>query len=256
MKKYLLLILPFLLFASNAQAAIVGSTLTTGITVAGNSTGSTASYTPGANDLILLTVTARTNISALTNQPTVTGNGLTWVLVLDAAYDTGAPSEKRVSVFRAMGASPTTGVTTIDYGGQAQTDIDWTVAQFTGTDTSGSNGSGAIVQTSSTIDQSGTTSTIAVSLNALGSANNAMFVGGAGDGAGNQFNPPINGFTSLGTVSSTNLTGVTAQYKINATTSSITASGATSMLGIIGVEVKAAGAVASTARRRQTMIVN
>ena len=73
----------------------------------------TASHTPAPNTLQLLEVVARTNISVDTVQPTVTGNGLTWVLVNDIVYDTTSSSRKRLSVFRAMGSSPSTGACTI-----------------------------------------------------------------------------------------------------------------------------------------------
>jgi hypothetical protein len=237
MKKYLLII-PFLLFPSVASAAISGTLLTAGETVAGNSTGTTASITPAANQLILLTVTARNALSQAPTHPTVTGDGLTWVQVAASDYDTGPPTEKSVVVFRAMGASPTTGGVTIDYAGQAQTDILWAISQFNGVDTSGQNGSGAIAQSTTTADQSVTTSTATVTLvNPLANTNDVMFVGGASDGAGGSLTSYGAGFTGLGTVSSTNIAGVAEEYAVNKTTGTLTWD-SNHMLGMVGVELK------------------
>jgi hypothetical protein len=254
MKKLLFLIPLIVLLPLTANAAIVGTQLTAGFTNAGNSTGTTASITPAANSLILLAVTERTNLSANTNQPTVAGNGLTWVLVNDILYDTTSASRKRVSVFRAMGASPTKGGITIDFAGQVQTDIDWDVAQFTGTDTSGTNGSGAIVQSTTTKDEAATTGTLPIAFSSLSSANNIFYVGAAGDGAGQQSSGYDATFTGLGTASSTNMGGVMGEYKLNALSAKPTWTGGGSMMGDVAVEIKAA--TATPTRRRQTMIVS
>jgi hypothetical protein len=98
-----------------------------------------SAYTPFTNALLLATViTGRTNGTA--PQPTVTGNGVTWDLVTNCFYQ--GPTNT-IYVFRAMG-SPTNGTLTIGYPSNA-TAMAASVDMFTGADTSGVNGSGAIV---------------------------------------------------------------------------------------------------------------
>lgn len=94
------------------------------------------SWTPGANELVLVSVAMRaTGIT-----PTVTGNGLTFVSVADI---TNAQAQSRLVVFRAMGASPSTG--SISVTATANTNpIGCIATRFSGIDTSGSNGSGAV----------------------------------------------------------------------------------------------------------------
>jgi hypothetical protein len=78
------------------------------------------------------------------NTPTATGNGLTWELV-ETANET--VSWNKITILRAMGSSPTTGQITISFGGQTQLAAMWSISEYDGVDTSGTNGSGAIVQT-------------------------------------------------------------------------------------------------------------
>lgn len=106
-------------------------------TVVGLDTGSgitLTSWTPAANELVLLFVAQRNK--ALT--PSVSGNGLTWVSV--ATVD-GNQGQNGLAVYRAMGASPSTGsISVTNVSG-----FDVAVAcRFSGVDISGTNGSGAI----------------------------------------------------------------------------------------------------------------
>lgn len=106
-------------------------------TVTGLDTGSDitlTSWTPAANELVLLFVAQRNEALV----PSVSGNGLTWVSV--ATVD-GNQGQNGLAVFRAMGASPTTGsITVTNVSG-----FDVAVAcRFSGVDISGTNGSGAI----------------------------------------------------------------------------------------------------------------
>lgn len=245
MKKLLSLVTALILTLASpltALAAISGTNLTTGTDIDGNSTATTASISPSSNQLILLSVTARTNISVDTNQPTVTGDGVTWVLVNDILYDTTSASRKRLSVFRALG-TPTSGALTIDYGGQNQTNIAWTVSQFSGIDTSGTNGSGAIVQSITAKDESVTTGTLTVTLGAFSSVNNATFGAFAADNTSANVFTPGSGFATLGTINTatggsdieigdefknSNDTSVDSTWSINA------------MLGGVAVELAAA----------------
>lgn len=121
----------------------------------GSTTGATsyttASVSPGANHLLLLQVKSRTNITATPNTPTVTGLGLTWVQIgLPLDIDDTGSSRERMTLWRAMG-TPTSGALTFDFAGQSQTHCEWLLDELSGTDTSGTNGSGAIVQSATAI---------------------------------------------------------------------------------------------------------
>lgn len=221
---------------------------TSGTDADGNTTAVTASQTPAANKLQLLRVSSRTGITADPNQPTATGNGLTWVVDTNGSvvFDTTSSSRKRITVFRAMGASPTTGAVTIDFGGQNQTDVEWTLDEVTGMDTSGTNGSGAIVQVINRIDETEPTpATLIVTLAAFGSANNATYGAFAfGTGGGDVLSAGT-GFTELAHTSGASLIGISEWRVDNDTTVDATDSVVGGEIGGIAIEIRAA-VVAST----------
>lgn len=115
---------------------------TAGNIPSGSTTYVTASISPSANALVLLWITNERLGSAPAAVSSVTGCGLTWVQI-DTVANYG--NNCRLSLFRALGASPTSGTVTITYPASMWSAI-WSIAQFTGVETSGSNGSGAIVQ--------------------------------------------------------------------------------------------------------------
>ena len=210
-------------------------------TAASVTSATSASHTPASNKLQLLTVQSRTDISTDPNQPTVTGNGLTWVAIASVVYDPTGASRKRVTMFRAMGASPTTGTTTIDFGGQTQTDIDWIVDEQTGMDTSGTNGSGAVVQNATNVVLG---TSITVTLAAFGSAANATYGGFAGgsDAVGNPLTVGT-GFTLIKIKDR-----VATEFRSdNDTTVDMTVT-TTASLGGIAIEVKAGGRASKNIR--------
>lgn len=102
----------------------------------------TASITPTANRPILAVVDSAN--AGGPNIATATGNGLTWQNVGSVLYASGT---RRITVLRSLGASPTTGAITFDFAAQSQTSFAWCVIEFDGADITGTNGSGAIVQT-------------------------------------------------------------------------------------------------------------
>lgn len=133
----------------------------------------TASGTPGSNKLQLLAVGAINATAANIPTPSVTGAGLTWVLVNSVQYDTGGSNRGALFLFRALSASPSSGALTIDFVSQTQTNCEWSWVELDGVDTSGTNGSGAIVQSSTA---SGTATSLSVTLAAFGDAtNNAAY---------------------------------------------------------------------------------
>lgn len=110
--------------------------LTSGVNSGAGTSFATASISPAGNHLILLWVESHPTAS-----PTATGNGLTWVQV-DQATD----GNSRATVLRAMGASPSSGAVTIAFGATSQDTCKWLIVDYGNVDTSGTNGSGALVQ--------------------------------------------------------------------------------------------------------------
>lgn len=201
----------------------------------------TSSITPTSNKLLLLTVASRTGISTNPNQPTVSGNGLTWVAIDTRVYDDTSSSRRRITLFRAMGASPTSGAVTIDFGGQSQTNYTAVIDQITGMDTSGTNGSGAIVQSANNYDASATVTSLAVTLAGFGSSNNATY-GTFANGYGGATATVGSGFTKYGEVADSGSTiKLVSEFKTANDTSVDFSVGAgeASEIGGIAIEIKA-----------------
>lgn len=123
----------------------------------------TASVSPGNNNLIILTVVSGLSGAASAPSSVVyNGTGLTFTQIDTQASGNGNIC---VTVYRAMGSSVTAGTISINFGtGQ---NCLWQVASWTGTDTSGTNGSGAIRQSAKA---NGTTNPSATLASALGSS--------------------------------------------------------------------------------------
>lgn len=231
--------------------AIAVTGLTSGSNNAAVTTYTTASVTPTANRLQLLAVANAWSGSARTPGAitSVTGNGLTWVYVGSAGvgFSSGSTYLGQISLYRAMGASPTTGAITITLPASGAS-CAWSLVEVDGVDTTGTSGSGAVVQSAS--NQNNTTgSTLTVTLgSAFGSASNgtyACFSAGDGGGVARTFTPEA-GWTE------THDTGVAFSYVTsmwradNDTTASTTASSTATSLGGIVIEIKAAGTGVST----------
>jgi hypothetical protein len=108
----------------------------------GGTTGDTStltSWTPASNELILLFVAMRDE--SIT--PTAAGNGITFSQIhkVNNVQNLGA-----LTVFRGLDASPSTGQITVTHTGNTDT-VSCIATRFSGIDTSGSNGSGAIGNT-------------------------------------------------------------------------------------------------------------
>jgi hypothetical protein len=122
---------------------IVASVLTSGSsTTPDGATQATASISPSANCLILAAVQSAQGAGP--PPASATGNGLTWEQVATVAFSSG--SARRQTVLRAMGASPSAGAVTFDFAGATQSSFSWSILQFCGVNTSGVNGSGAVIQ--------------------------------------------------------------------------------------------------------------
>ncbi len=174
--------------------AVGQTSLTSGSSATNGTSYNTASVTPTANNLILLATMSESvaeNDGAVPSS--VTGNGLTWVLVASGTTDTyGA-----VSLYRAMGASPSAGAVTINYT-NTQVGILWQLSEFSGIDTGGTNGSAAVVQSAAV--SGGTGTSLSITLAAFGAAGNGTFgtFGAWADNGGSAVTfTPGSGFTEI-----------------------------------------------------------
>lgn len=123
--------------------AITEAALTSGTDVTSPSSSTTASISPTADSLVTVFV-MNYRAAGSPNTPTVSGASMTWDQVATTAF--GASSEMRITKFRAMASSPGSGALTIDFGGQTQTTVFWSIEEFAGVHTGGTNGSVAIRQ--------------------------------------------------------------------------------------------------------------
>jgi hypothetical protein len=128
----------------------------------------------------------------------VTGCGLTWVQVATVTYNTLASADSRLTVFRAMGGSPTEGNIVADWSGVTQQCglLSW--AEADGVDTGGTNGSAAVVQAVTSASNAATS--IGASLSPFGDGtNNAAWAVATHDGSVSAMTVTANGYTELGT---------------------------------------------------------
>lgn len=224
-----------------------GSSATAANLTHGNDTGSlsssvTASVSPVANKLLLLTVDIRNGASTNPTAPTVTGNGLTWVPIGACNYDSTSSSRRTVRLYRAMGASPTTGAITITYG-ETETDASWVLDQVDGVLTTGSNGADAIVQVVSGTPT--TSSPMSITLAALANVANASY--GAFGTDGSSGHTAGSGYTIVGhDEANTAITAATELKQAGSTTVDMAFTGG-SQYGGIAVELAAQQEVVSNA---------
>lgn len=196
---------------------------------------STASISPAANRLITAAVTVYNNAGAAPNI-SLSGNGLTWVEIDTYTNPSG---NQRTSIFRAMGASPSAGAVTISTGATTTAAWAWCIQEWDGVDTSGTNGSGAIVQ--SNRNRSASSASLTVTLSALAdAANNA--VTGSFSLYTNASSTPGTGYTEASDL--VNASDGMSQSDIYAipgtTTPNVTFAASSEILGV-AIEIKAAG---------------
>jgi len=136
----------------------------------------TASIAPTGNELVLAMI-VNTRFTATPAVPTLSGNGLTWVQVATVTINPSTDHDMRLTLFRAMGASPSSGVVTINVGGvDTHSGCAWVITEFSGVDTTGSDGANAIVQAVTNSDIATPTS-LTVTLASFASATNAAYGG-------------------------------------------------------------------------------
>jgi len=224
----------------------------TNLTKGGNDSAATsfttASITPASNNLILVEVMSRRDDSTEPTAPSLSGCGLTWEKIEEIYFDTTGTSRRKLSSFRGLGASPTSGTITINFGSESQTDCGWVVDQASGIDTSGTNGSGAIVQSAKAKDESVTNTTITATLAAFSSTDNATY-GVYSESDSSHRITPGSGFTELAEANDgTPFFGgiVQTQWKSTNDTSVDWTSSGTIQAGVIAIEIKAAATATTT----------
>lgn len=183
------------------------SASSTAVTSAG-----TASVAPNANQLVVVTVSSGVT-SGTPNTPTVTGASGTWTQFATQLSNDGLT---RLTLFRDLNASPGSGALTIDFAGQSQTKfVQFSVDQFSSVDTSGTHGSGAIVQTVGANPASAATTGLTINLAALGNASNIAMGAVRNSAAGSLILG--SGFTELSYTGDTNGVTVEDEWAVNMT---------------------------------------
>jgi hypothetical protein len=140
--------------------AVSGSHLVSSASGVDATSYATASITPTANRLVLAAIVNQ-RVTAPAPEPTLTGNGLTWVSVATQLYPVGTNADRaRITVFRALGAAPSAGAVTIDFAGDTQIGAAWSISEFSGVDTGGTNGSAAVGTPATAVDTGAVTTLV------------------------------------------------------------------------------------------------
>ena len=127
---------------------ITHTVLTSGVDPTNLKVYATPSIAPAPNALITLAVLAH-RTPAASPSPTISGGGMSsWTEVGTITFDVLGVPLKRLTVYRAMSATPGSGPITITFTA-GQSHALWVVSQWEGVNTSGVNGEGAIVQSAS-----------------------------------------------------------------------------------------------------------
>lgn len=158
--------------------AISVTSLTAGATLTTSTSNNTASVSPTANYLVLVSVFTYDLVNGNVTPSGVSGAGLTF-----SQYGStlAVGTAESLSLWYAMSASPSSGALAITYGA-APTALGWTVDEVAGVVTTGTNGVDAIRQSASNAAAPGATPS--ATLSAFGSSNNGTY-GAAGFIVGN-----------------------------------------------------------------------
>jgi hypothetical protein len=193
--------------------AITSNLLTAFADNVNGSSYTTSSISPGSNRLVLASV--YNEDSATPPEPTLSGNGLTWVSVRSQHE-----SFRRFTVYRAMGASPSAGAVTIDMGGNLGVGCAWSIVEFAGVYTVGSNGAGAVVQSNGTSEVDAD-QVISVSLAAFENLLNRPFFAASANRNDTNTWTPATDYTELHDINmGSPLAGVFTQWRDDATDTS------------------------------------
>jgi hypothetical protein len=194
----------------------------------------TASVNFVANRLYLIGLLCHNSIAGIS----ITASGtITTAAVASTTFNTIASPNKTIKVFRCMPTSNETTTITWNSAGELMSHGFWSIDEFDVVDTSGTAGSGAVVQ--SATNRADTGSSLTVTLAAFGSANNAAY--GFFCRSENENMTPGSGFTQLSEITGVEspTSSILAEWKTNDTT--VDCSFATSGVSAgVAVEIKEA----------------
>jgi hypothetical protein len=235
--------------------AITLYSLTSG--TANASSGTTASIVSTGNRLQLMSVHGAFSSSPGASQTlSITDSETTWALVNTQGTYIDATNYWLFSyLYRAMPASTTASRTiSITSAGNTFAELSWSIEEFDSVDTTGTYGSGAIVQSAVAQVSFGGTLSITATLAAFGSTNNATFgmVGGGYYSAVTYTEG--SGFTRGNFQHSTNYTSILTEFKNTNDTTVDFSINNSQHLAAIAVEIKyAAAAVAPSYWNKQSL---
>ncbi len=194
----------------------------------------TASITPAPNALVTVAVLGHS--SSTPAVPTLSGGGMTgWTVVASFTFDGAGSPRKRLTVFRAMSASPGSGPLTITFA-KSTSNCQWIVSQWSGVDGTGVNGSGAIAQTGTS--QGDGVSGLTAALGAFGNANNVAY-GVFGVAKNAVAVTPGSGFAEIAEQPSAEGTASDLEAEWATNRPAIAASWAAANGGAMGIEIRA-----------------
>ncbi len=219
--------------------AIGASTLTSGYSTSSATSYDTASISPTGNYLILIAIYGyRLQPGVAPAISGVSGNGITYVQIASIEYKT---TDTVLWLYRGMASSPSTGAITISFSTGCDS-IGWVVSEFSGVDTSGTNGSGAVVQSAT---NSANGQSLTVTLSAFGSSNNRPF-GCFSQALNPNLLSPETGYTELAETGDTaDHKSVNSQWHSTSADTTVTCNstgGVDVDMGGIAIEVKEAAA--------------
>lgn len=130
-----------------------------------------SSWTPPTDELVILQVASTNTTSPPPNQPTVSGNGITWTAIKSILTPN---SVSRLTLFGAYTNGASAGAVTVDFGGETQRDCQAVFLTASGTDVA--NG---VAQTfvQSPTNTEASSASLAITLAAAASADNRPIAG-------------------------------------------------------------------------------
>ena len=165
-------VVPVAAAPASSATGIIHTVLAAGNSAVDQQVCTTASIAPAANALVTVAVLGH-HASSAAPSPKVTGGGMTtWTQVKTLAFDNNATPHQRLSLFRALTASPGSGPVKITFT-TTQANCQWVVEQWQGVVTTGTNGSDAVAQSATARGENVAGRTI--TLNAFADPGNVSF---------------------------------------------------------------------------------
>jgi len=221
--------------SGGGTGAITQTLLTSGNNAVNQRIYATASIAPASNALITVAVLGH-NSSAAPASPTLSSGGMSgWTVVSSITFDGVATPHKRLTIYRALSASPGSGPLTITFSGSVS-NCQWIVIQWSGVDPSGVNGAGAIGQIGT--GQGDASTGLTVGLGTFGSVNNLGY-GAFGVAKSTPSVSPGAGFSELAEQASAESPASDLEAESATNLPSIRATWASGNAGAVGIEIRA-----------------